>query len=71
MVQRSERITPPNVNRPPTRWYIANCSCSTTAAISAVINGSRLKNSVVRLGPRRTTACIHASGATIEASRQA
>ncbi|MNW65337.1 hypothetical protein D3C74_437130 [compost metagenome] len=30
-----------------------------------------MKNCVVRLGPKRTTACIHASGATIEASRQA
>ena len=36
-----------------------------------MINGSKLKNNVVRLGPRRTTACIHARGATIEASRQA
>ncbi|MNE55685.1 hypothetical protein D3C80_1505370 [compost metagenome] len=36
-----------------------------------MINGSRLKNSVVRLGPRRCTACIHSSGAIIEASTQA
>src|SRR5476649_1156556 len=51
--------------------YIASSSLSTTAAISAVINGNRLKNSVVRLGPKVFTECIHANGASIEASRQA
>jgi pimeloyl-ACP methyl ester carboxylesterase len=44
---------------------------ATAAVLSAVISGSKLKNSVVRLGPNVFTECIHANGANIDASKHA